>query len=95
MENIRGCSGSGVYVESKDEEKCSLIGIITKLQSEGRQGIVEGIHIAHIAAFFLEEFDIMLLPRCLNDFSEYLASIIIRLFYRNGYVFVCLSIMSP
>ncbi|ENZ5540928.1 ABC-three component system protein [Enterococcus hirae] len=75
-ENIRGCSGSGVYVESKDEEKCSLIGIITKLQSEGRQGIVEGIHIAHIAAFFLEEFDIMLLPRCLNDFSEYLASII-------------------
>lgn len=65
-----------MYVESKDEEKCSLIGIITKLQSEGRQGIVEGIHIAHIAAFFLEEFDIMLLPRCLNDFSEYLASII-------------------
>ncbi|MDO4625233.1 MAG: hypothetical protein Q4A95_08080 [Enterococcus hirae] len=53
-----------------------MIGIITKLQSEGRQGIVEGIHIAHIAAFFLEEFDIMLLPRCLNDFSEYLASII-------------------
>ena len=73
-ENIRGCSGSGVYVER--EGKCYLTGIITKLQSAGQQGIVEGIHIAHIVAFFLEEFDIMLVPRCLNDFSEYLTSII-------------------
>lgn len=73
-ENIRGCSGSGVYVER--EGKCYLTGIITKLQSAGQQGIVEGIHIAHIVAFFLEEFDIILLPRCLNDFSEYLEKII-------------------
>ncbi|EPM6859361.1 ABC-three component system protein [Enterococcus hirae] len=73
-ENIRGCSGSGVYVER--EGKCYLTGIITKLQSAGQQGIVEGIHIAHIVAFFLEEFDIMLVPRCLNDFSGYLTSII-------------------
>lgn len=73
-DNTRGYSGSGVYVE--DGERCYLIGMVTTLESDGKHGIIKGIHIDKISSFFEKEHGITLLPSCLVDFSEHLNTII-------------------
>lgn len=73
-DNTRGFSGAGIYMEL--DGKCYLVGIVTLLEGDGRNGIVGGVHVENISSFFEKDVGIKLLPSSFLDFREYLNDII-------------------